>query len=61
VSTGVKRRIVIAAVALGAAGLGDTALATSSPGGTSFFDDVARRLGGQRRLPVGWMGAVPAP
>lgn len=44
-STRVKRRIVIAAVALGVAGLGGTALATSSSGGTSFFDDVARRLG----------------
>jgi hypothetical protein len=40
-----KRRIVIAAVALGVAGLGGTALATSSSGGNSFFDDVAHRLG----------------
>ncbi|HEX5557306.1 MAG TPA: hypothetical protein VFX13_06760 [Gaiellales bacterium] len=45
VSTRMKRRIVIAAVALGVAGLGGTALATSSPGGNSFFDDVAHRLG----------------
>jgi hypothetical protein len=45
VSTRIKRRIVIAAVALGAAGLGGTALATSSSGGNSFFDDVAHRLG----------------
>jgi hypothetical protein len=45
VSTRVKRRIVIAAVALGVAGLGGTALATSSSGGNSFFDDVAHRLG----------------
>jgi len=40
-----KRRIVIAAVVLGVAGLGGTALATSSSGGNSFFDDVAHRLG----------------
>src|SRR5690348_11639922 len=45
VSTRMKRRIVIAAVALGVAGLGGTALATSSSGGNSFFDDVAHRLG----------------
>lgn len=45
VSTRFKRRIVIAAVALGVAGLGGTALATSSSGGNSFFDDVAHRLG----------------
>jgi hypothetical protein len=45
VSTRIKRRIVIAAVALGVAGLGGTALATSSSGGSSFFDDVAHRLG----------------
>src|SRR3954451_9943575 len=45
VSTRIKRRIVIAAVALGVAGLGGTALATSSSGGDSFFDDVAHRLG----------------
>jgi AraC-like DNA-binding protein len=45
VSTRLKRRIVIAAVVLGVAGLGGTALATSSSGGNSFFDDVARRLG----------------
>src|SRR5690348_12300298 len=44
-STRMKRRIVIAAVALGVAGLGGTALATSSSGGNSFFDDVAHRLG----------------
>ncbi len=44
-STRVKRRIVIAAVALGVAGLGGTALATSSSGGSSFLDDVAHRLG----------------
>lgn len=44
-STRLKRRIVIAAVALGVAGLGGTALATSSSGGNSFFDDVAHRLG----------------
>lgn len=43
--TRTKRRIVIAAVALGVAGLGGTALATSSSGGNSFFDDVAHRLG----------------
>ena len=45
VSTRMKRRIVIAAVALAVAGLGGTALATSSSGGNSFFDDVAHRLG----------------
>jgi hypothetical protein len=45
VSTRIKRRIVIATVALGVAGLGGTALATSSSGGNSFFDDVAHRLG----------------
>jgi hypothetical protein len=45
VSTHIKRRIVIAAAALGVAGLGGTALATSSSGGNSFFDDVAHRLG----------------
>jgi hypothetical protein len=45
VSTRIERRIVIAAVALGVAGLGGTALATSSSGGNSFFDDVAHRLG----------------
>jgi hypothetical protein len=45
VSTRIKRRIVIVAVALGVAGLGGTALATSSSGGNSFFDDVAHRLG----------------
>jgi polyhydroxyalkanoate synthesis regulator phasin len=45
VSTRLKRRIVIAAVVLGVAGLGGTALATSSSGGNSFFNDVARRLG----------------
>ena len=45
VSTRMKRRIAIAAVALGVAGLGGTALATSSSGGNSFFDDVAHRLG----------------
>jgi hypothetical protein len=45
VSTRIQRRIVIAAVALGVAGLGGTALATSSSGGNSFFDDVAHRLG----------------
>lgn len=44
-STRLKRRIVIAAVVLGVAGLGGTALATSSSGGNSFFDDVAHRLG----------------
>ena len=44
-TTRMKRRIVIAAVALGVAGLGGTALATSSSGGNSFFDDVAHRLG----------------
>ena len=44
-STRTKRRIVIAAAALGVAGLGGTALATSSSGGSSFFDDVAHRLG----------------
>jgi hypothetical protein len=45
VSTRLKRRIVIAVVVLGVAGLGGTALATSSSGGSSFFDDVAGRLG----------------
>ena len=45
VSTRMKRRIVIAAAALGVAGLGGTALATSSSGGNSFFDDVAHHLG----------------
>ena len=40
-----KRRIVIAAVVLGVVGLGGTALATSSSGGNSFLNDVARRLG----------------
>jgi len=45
VGTRMKRRIAIAAVALGVAGLGGTALATSSSGGNSFFADVAHRLG----------------
>jgi hypothetical protein len=45
VRTRLKRPIVIAAVVLGVAGLGGTALATSSSGGSSFFDDVAHRLG----------------
>ncbi len=45
VKTRLKRPIVIAAVVLGVAGLGGTALATSSSGGNSFFDDVAHRLG----------------
>jgi len=40
-----KRRIVIAAVVLGVAVLGGTALATSSSGGNSFVTDVAHRLG----------------
>jgi hypothetical protein len=40
-----KRRIVIAAVVLGVAGVGGTALATSSSGGNTFLDDVAHRLG----------------
>ena len=38
VGTRMKRRIAIAAVALGVAGLGGTALAASSSGGNSFFD-----------------------
>jgi polyhydroxyalkanoate synthesis regulator phasin len=45
VSGRLKRRIVIAAVVLGVAGLGGTALATSSSSGNSFLDDVAHRLG----------------
>jgi hypothetical protein len=45
VSTRMKRRIAIAAAALAVAGLGGTALATSSSGGNSFFNDVAHRLG----------------
>jgi hypothetical protein len=45
VSARLKRRIVIAALALGVAGLGGTALASSSSAGTTFFDDVARHLG----------------
>jgi len=40
-----KRRIVIAAIGLGVVGLGGTALATSSSGGNTFLDDVARHLG----------------
>ena len=40
-----KRRIVIAALVLGVVGLGGTALASSSSGGNSFFDDVAHHLG----------------
>src|SRR6266700_4098801 len=40
-----KRRIVIAAVVLGVVGLGGTALATSSSGGSTLLDDVAHRLG----------------
>lgn len=45
VSGRMKRRIVIAAVVLGVVGLGGTALATSSSGGNTFWDDVAHRLG----------------
>ena len=44
-SARLKRRIVIAALALGVVGLGGTALASSSSGGNTFFDDVARHLG----------------
>ena len=44
-SARLKRRIVIAALALGVVGLGGTALASSSSAGTTFFDDVARHLG----------------
>jgi hypothetical protein len=45
VSARLKRRIVIAALALGVAGLGGSALASSSSAGNTFFDDVARHLG----------------
>jgi AraC-like DNA-binding protein len=45
VSARVKRRIVIAALALGVVGLGGSALASSSSAGNTFFDDVARHLG----------------
>lgn len=41
----VKRRIAIAALVLGVAGLGGSALASSSSAGNTFFDDVARHLG----------------
>lgn len=40
-----KRRIVVAALALGVVGLGGTALASSSSAGNTFFDDVAHHLG----------------
>jgi hypothetical protein len=45
VSGRLKRRIVITALVLGVVGLGGTALASSSSGGNSFFDDVAHHLG----------------
>jgi hypothetical protein len=45
VSARLKRRIVITALMLGVAGLGGTALASSSSAGNTFFDDVARHLG----------------
>jgi hypothetical protein len=45
VSGRLKRRIVVAALALGVVGLGGSALASSSSTGSSFFDDVARHLG----------------
>jgi hypothetical protein len=45
VSARLKRRIVMAALVLGVAGLGGTALAGSSSAGNTFFDDVARHLG----------------
>jgi AraC-like DNA-binding protein len=45
VSARLKRRMVIAALVLGVAGLGGSALASSSSAGNSFFDDVARHLG----------------
>jgi hypothetical protein len=45
VSARLKRRIVIAALVLGVAGLGGSALASSSSAGNTFFDDVARHLG----------------
>ena len=44
-SARLKRRIVTAALVLGVAGLGGSALASSSSAGNSFFDDVARHLG----------------
>jgi hypothetical protein len=44
-SARLKRRIVIAALVLGVAGLGGSALASSSSAGNTFFDDVARHLG----------------
>lgn len=40
-----KRRIVVAALALGVVVLGGTALASSSSAGNTFFDDVAHHLG----------------
>jgi hypothetical protein len=45
VSGRLKRRIVVAALALGVVGLGGTALASSSSAGNTFFDDVAHHLG----------------
>jgi AraC-like DNA-binding protein len=45
VSGRLKRRIVVAALALGVVGLGGSALASSSSTGNTFLDDVARHLG----------------
>lgn len=58
-SAHLKRRIVIAAVAIGAVGLGGSALAASSSGGNSFLGDVAQRLGiSQTKLQSAINGAV---
>jgi hypothetical protein len=61
VSTRTKRRIVIAAMALAFAGLGGTALATSSSGGTSFLDDVAHRHPWGGWAPRGHRRSGPGP
>jgi len=54
-----KRRIVIAAVALGAVGLGGSALAASSSSGNPFLGDVAKRLGiSQTKLQSAIDGAI---
>jgi predicted DNA-binding protein (UPF0251 family) len=58
-SARLKRRIVIAAVAVGVVGLGGSALAASSSGGNSFLGDVAARLGvSQSKLQSAIDGAV---
>lgn len=58
-SARLKRRIVIAAVAVGVVGLGGSALAASSSGGNSFLGDVATRLGvSQSKLQSAIDGAV---